>query len=165
MDAGATWSTVAENVVGDTLDWVAPENSTVNALVRVTEFDESGALGSNTTAKPFAIRPSITAVEVGETALPKQFALYPNAPNPFNPNTTIRFDMPVSGIARVMVFGVGGRLVKEWALGVLPAGSHRLTWDGRDAVGKPAASGVYFLRLEVEGVRRFRSSRTMLLLK
>jgi len=165
MDAGATWSTVAEGVVGDTLDWVPPENSTASALVRVTEFDASGALGSGISAKPFTIRPSITAVEVGQSALPKRFALYPNAPNPFNPSTTIRFDMPVPGDARVMVFGVGGRLIKDWALGVIPAGSHRLTWDGRDGVGEPAASGVYFLRLDVEGTRRFRSSRTMLLLK
>jgi len=165
LDAGSTWSTVAEHAVGDTLDWIAPDYPTVNALVRVFVYDDEGALGSDTSARPFAIRPSITGVETQESAFPRAFMLYPNAPNPFNPSTAIRFDMPVPGHARVAVFGVGGRLVKEWALGALPAGRHQITWDGKDAVGKPAASGVYFLRLDVRGERSFRASRTMLLLK
>jgi len=165
LDAGSTWSTIAEHVVGDTLDWIAPDYPTVNALVRVIAYDEEGALGSDTSTKSFAIRPSVTGVETDEGALPRAFVLYPNAPNPFNPTTTIRFDMPYPGDTRVSVFGVGGRLVKEWTLASLPAGRHQLTWGGKDAGGKPVASGVYFLRLDIRGERRFRASRTMLLLK
>ncbi|MBA4378222.1 MAG: hypothetical protein C0395_06125 [Gemmatimonas sp.] len=78
-------------------------------------------------------------------------------PNPFNPATTIRFVLPTAGFARMVVFDVTGRLIRTLVDGVLPRGAHEAVWDGRDSVGRGAASGVYLARLVTEsGVRTVR---------
>lgn len=74
-----------------------------------------------------------------------------NAPNPFNPLTTIRFDLPAAGSVRLAVCDVAGRLVRILVDGERPAGTHEVVWDGRDAGGRGMASGGYFARLEADG--------------
>jgi regulation of enolase protein 1 (concanavalin A-like superfamily) len=73
--------------------------------------------------------------------------LHPNAPNPFNPTTSITFDLARPGRVRLQVFGLDGRLVRVLADGDLPAGRHACTWDGVADDGRTLASGVYLLRL------------------
>ena len=83
--------------------------------------------------------------------------LHPNQPNPFNPLTTLRFDVPLGGRARLDVYDVAGRLIRVLVEGERAAGSHEAVWDGRDSAGRAMASGSYFARLEagdeVETVR------------
>lgn len=85
-----------------------------------------------------------------------------NVPNPFNPQTTISFVLDSRERIRLEVYDVAGRLVITLADGVLPAGRHRLPWDGRDRLGAPVATGTYFYRLTA-GRRSI--SRKMLLVK
>ncbi len=73
-------------------------------------------------------------------------------PNPFNPSTTIRFTLETGGIAEIDVFDPSGRLVTGLASGFYSAGIHETSWDGRDAEGRPVASGVYFYRLRAGDV-------------
>ncbi|HKW51772.1 MAG TPA: S8 family serine peptidase [Candidatus Eisenbacteria bacterium] len=96
---------------------------------------------------------------------PRAFALHQNTPNPFNPATTIRFDLPAPASATLRVYGVDGRLAREWALGLLPAGGHQIEWDGRDSRGREVPSGVYFCRIQVEGGHRYDATVRMMLLK
>ncbi len=80
--------------------------------------------------------------------LPVQLRLAPARPNPFRGTTEIRFDLPAPSRASLDVFDVTGRRITELlAEGLLEAGAHRRTWDGRDASGRPVSSGVYFVRL------------------
>jgi len=80
-------------------------------------------------------------------AAPASFQLLPNFPNPFNPSTTIRFDLPKPAIADLIIYDVRGRQVKTFASGEhFLAGRHQLHWDGTDDSGAQLASGVYFLR-------------------
>lgn len=72
-------------------------------------------------------------------------------PNPFNPRTTIRFELPRSQQVRLAVYGLGGRLVSVLASGVFAAGRHEVVWGGRDARGLVVASGLYVSRLESGG--------------
>lgn len=72
-------------------------------------------------------------------------------PNPFNPSTTLRLDLPRSGRARVEIFDVSGRRVTTLLDGELSAGRQEITWHGRDDQGRAVASGVYFARLVHEG--------------
>jgi hypothetical protein len=72
-------------------------------------------------------------------------------PNPFRTKTTIRFDLPESGFARLAVFDVRGRLVRTLMEGRQPAGSGAISWDGYTASGALAPVGVYFARLESQG--------------
>jgi hypothetical protein len=78
-------------------------------------------------------------------------ALYQNVPNPFNPVTTIRFSLPRDARAVLSVFAVDGAEVARLINETRPAGIHAVRWDGRDAAGRPLASGVYFYRLEATG--------------
>jgi endonuclease/exonuclease/phosphatase family metal-dependent hydrolase len=73
--------------------------------------------------------------------------LLPNVPNPFNPSTRILFEMDGPGTAELSVFDARGRLVRRLTRGDYPAGTHQVTWDGSDQQGRPAASGVYQVRL------------------
>lgn len=79
-------------------------------------------------------------------ALP--FALYQNAPNPFNPSTTIRFYLPERRPVALDVYDVSGRLVKRLTEGNREKGMHSLSWDGRDAAGRDVGPGMYFARLK-----------------
>ena len=81
-------------------------------------------------------------------------------PNPFNPSTTLRFDLGAAGPARLSLHDAQGRRVRVLAEGVFAAGEQVLTWDGRDDAGRALPSGVYFSRLEAEG--RVESSKLVL---
>lgn len=74
--------------------------------------------------------------------------LHQNYPNPFNPSTTIAFDLAQAANVELCIYNVKGQLLRELKPGNLPAGSHNVIWDGRDMHGKPAASGIYFIRLQ-----------------
>ncbi|HEU4366366.1 MAG TPA: FlgD immunoglobulin-like domain containing protein, partial [Candidatus Krumholzibacteria bacterium] len=75
-------------------------------------------------------------------------ALGQNAPNPFNPSTRIEYSLAARARAVIAIHDSSGRLVRRLDGGVLPAGRHAAAWDGRDTLGRPVASGVYFYRLE-----------------
>ncbi|MBZ0269120.1 T9SS type A sorting domain-containing protein [bacterium] len=78
-------------------------------------------------------------------------ALQPSAPNPFRESTSIPFAVERPGRGRLEVFDVTGRLVARLHDGPLAAGTHRVTWDGRDEGGRSVPAGVYFYRLETGG--------------
>jgi len=79
--------------------------------------------------------------------LPKAFALKQNYPNPFNPSTEIVFDLEKSSTINLTVFNVLGQKVKVLANGVQQAGTHSLSWDGRDEMGATVSTGLYFYTL------------------
>jgi len=88
----------------------------------------------------------ITGAEAGQAAA--RARLLPNAPNPFNPATAIRFVLPRPAAATVEIVDVGGRRLRCLLDGVrLPAGTHVVEWNGRDDAGRSVASGVYLCRL------------------
>ena len=94
--------------------------------------------------------------------MPATFALYPNVPNPFNPETTIRFDLPHDSAVRLEVYDVLGQQVRMLVTEELPAGVHQTIWDGRNKLGEQVGSGVYFYRLQAGS---FSQMQRMLLLK
>jgi hypothetical protein len=88
--------------------------------------------------------------------------LYQNWPNPFNPTTTIRFDIVRTSHVSLCVYDVSGRMVRSLVDGKLPRASHVVDWDGRDDRGRPVASGVYFYRLHADD---FAMTKKMVFLK
>lgn len=82
-----------------------------------------------------------------EEIMPAVLALDRNYPNPFNPQTTIGFALPLPGEVELSVFDVRGRLVVDLVDGTLVAGHHEATWRGADTSGRQVASGTYFYRL------------------
>ena len=99
-------------------------------------------------------------------AVPASFALYPNVPNPFNPETVIRFALARESQVRLEVFDVVGQRVRTLRAESLSAGEHQAVWDGRSDSGERVSSGVYFCRLQAGYVGgEFSQVRRMLLLK
>lgn len=88
--------------------------------------------------------------------------LHPNYPNPFNPSTTISFDMPKTGPASLNIYNVKGQLVRNLVSGTREFGSHSVIWDGRDNNGNTAPSGLYFYRLQTDNHTQ---TRKMMLMK
>ncbi len=93
---------------------------------------------------------------------PVVLGLDQNFPNPFNPMTNIRYTLGKQGQAKITIFDVSGRMVRELTDGMKPAGSHVAMWDGLDANGQPMPSGTYFYRLEAPD---FEATRSMVLVK
>jgi hypothetical protein len=93
----------------------------------------------------------VDARTAGTIRLPAEASLDQNFPNPFNPTTTVRFALAEPAQVHLTVLNVRGQRVATLADGLFNAGPHTVTWDGRDATGRPAASGIYFYRLEAAG--------------
>jgi hypothetical protein len=97
-----------------------------------------------------------TIVERPSEGLPSSFQLYQNIPNPFNPTTTIRFDLAEPSPVRLTVFNVVGQRIRVLWDGHKPAGKHSVQWDGKDDWGQDVGSGVYLYRLTMEGQTQVR---------
>jgi len=92
------------------------------------------------------------AASPGDGPVPLRTQLFQNTPNPFNPSTRIRYDLARDGQVELTVFDVAGRLVRTLVDGKQTAGSHAAIWNGRDDAGKRVSSGVYFYRLQANGL-------------
>ncbi len=97
-----------------------------------------------------------------EDNLPTDYSLAQNYPNPFNPTTDIEFTLPVAARVKLDVFNILGRKVRRLIDQDLPAGVHRVTFNGQGDNGKTLATGVYFYRLNTES---YTETKKMLLLK
>jgi len=85
--------------------------------------------------------------DVAPSALPAFSRITGNAPNPFNPRTTIRYELAAAGDVRLDVYDLAGRRVRTLVAERQEAGRHAAVWDGRDDAGRPGATGVYLVRL------------------
>ena len=73
--------------------------------------------------------------------------LYPNYPNPFNPETTIQYSLETPGWVDISIYNIGGQLIRELKRGIENSGMHSLIWNGRDDHNNAAASGLYYVRM------------------
>jgi hypothetical protein len=92
----------------------------------------------------------------------RRSTLRPNVPNPFNPRTTVFFDVAVAGQVQVRVYSLSGRLVRTLVSRELTVGNHEVIWDGIDDAGRSVASGTYLVRMVAQDRT---DSRSMVLLK
>jgi len=89
-----------------------------------------------------------------ETTPTRQSRLLPNHPNPFNPQTTITYELAQASPVRLEIFDIaGGRVRLLSPLHFAATGTHRVLWDGRDDLGRALPSGVYLVRMEAAGHR------------
>jgi hypothetical protein len=106
-----------------------------------------------------------TDIETDLKVVPGQFKLYANYPNPFNPETTIRYNLPADQSSYrviIKIYNTLGELIITLRDEQQRPGMYQLTWDGRNTQGQAVPSGVYFLTLEAGN---FKASQKMLLVK
>lgn len=104
----------------------------------------SGALpdiGAHEYRSPVGVEDDLPARQMSLTAYP----------NPFNPRTTLSLRIDATSTVALVVFDSRGHRIAELYRGVLPAGTHDLRWDGRDAGGREVAAGTYLARLDADG--------------
>jgi hypothetical protein len=118
--------------------------------------------GHVSSLSPFAIAVPVPTA-VNDEPIPNRFALHANVPNPFNPITTIHYDVPRGGAdVNITVYDVSGRLVRELVNEHRAPGNWTVTWNGEDNHGVRVASGVYFYRMRAGD---FIETKKMVLLK
>ena len=101
------------------------------------------------------------------TVLPSKSALLPNYPNPFNPETWIPYDLARDADVHIHIYDLKGKSIRQLAIGFQTAGTYRtrsraVYWDGRNAIGEPVASGIYFYTFRAG---QFKTTRKMVILK
>jgi hypothetical protein len=105
--------------------------------------------------------PSLDGSPVAE--MPVRFELFQNAPNPFNPVTSISFSVPdgEGSFLSLVIYDTRGKKIVTAAEGIYPAGWHTVVWNGKDSRGAPVGSGLYFYELRV-GEEVWRRKMTLL---
>jgi hypothetical protein len=147
-----TWSTTAHPLeFGTQFNFrfdadVAPELADAVMLMH-----EAGVDGDTLTAETLAPQTSNLLASPGPAATPAALAIGDVSPNPFNPSTTVHYTVPEGGAVTLEIVDVSGRRVRSLFSGVHAGGSHVALWNGLDDSGRPAASGVYLVRLESAG--------------
>lgn len=164
------------------LDWIEPDivDGTIAAgdsvevtltwygILPVTEDIVEGYLGieSNDPATPIVnVHAVLDVMVVGiddQELLPTSFELFRNYPNPFNPSTTIKYNLKNETKVSLQVYNVLGQHVRTLVSGTQNAGRYEVIWDGKNDLGNHVSTGVYIYRIEAEN---FIKSHKMMLLK
>ncbi len=153
------YATVKYNSAGEE-QWVARYNGPGNSYDYVTAIAVDGSGNVYVTGYSEGNKWSVytTIKYSGETGivdeiinLPSTVYLGNNYPNPFNSSTTIQYTLPRNEYVRLSIYSISGQLVKTIENGVRSVGVHTESWNGTDARGRSATSGIYFYRLEAGG--------------
>lgn len=130
-------------------DWelVSREDFTYDAAGNMTEWLISDVFFTEIepSSRTLYTYSEVTSNPDGATPLrPTSLSVFPN---PFNPNTTIAFDLPKAEKVEIAVFNLKGQKVRTLLNDNKSAGKHQVNWDGKDDSGHPLSSGIYFLKL------------------
>ena len=105
---------------------------------------------------------SMVSISPDAGTLPEKFALYPAYPNPFNPVTTLRYDLPEGALVNITIYDMMGRQVKTLMNDQQTAGHRSLQWNATNNAGSPVSAGIYLYMIQAG---EFRQTRKMVLLK
>lgn len=128
---------------GDLGDFLGVSNEGV-WILNVMDHEPGHAGNIDAWGLHFTLTDSVSG---GGHVPPARTRILGNKPNPFNPTTTIAFELAVPGRTRLSIHDVRGMLVRVLLDRELPDGPHETSWDGRDGATRQVASGVYLLRL------------------
>ena len=108
--------------------------------------------------------PAVVAGVLELQSTPREFALHQNFPNPFNPDTTIKYDLAESADVTLQIYNVLGQVVRTLVVSEAQnAGRYQIRWNGMDDRGVPVSSGIYFYQISADG--KFSDVRKLMLLK
>jgi hypothetical protein len=132
-DNGATWTALNSGLM----------TTSVAALATNARGDMfAGTGGNGVFSSQFT-----TGVKENVGEIPRAFMLAQNHPNPFNPSTVIKYELPQAVDVQLAIWDLTGRRVRKLVQQQQPAGRYAITWDGRNEQGEALASGVYLYQL------------------
>lgn len=171
----------------DGVNWTKDSNNPVLPVGGSTAWDRNVAIvtqvlneggvykmwygGSNLLTVFGAGLATLTAVSIDDHSgsIPMAFRLEQNFPNPFNPITTILYEIPTRGFVTLVIYDLLGRQMVRLLDGHQDTGLHAIEWDGKDVHGRLVSSGVYYYQVSYEpnfsAYRQMKLTRTMLLLR
>ena len=153
---GGEWNAVAMSpVAGDYVGTIPPPPVDGETDYYIHAQDNSGREAGMPRVEParyYSFAHLVGDTGVGPQAPGPAAKLFANYPNPFNPNTLFSFELLYSDQVRLAVYDARGQRVRLLIDGLVPAGRSEARWDGRDDLGKPLPSGVYYYRLQAAGI-------------
>ena len=133
----------------------------VNGLINLTKYywrvNAKNAGGTSNYSATWNFTPGFVGITNSNNEIPKVHKLYPNYPNPFNPSTTIKFDLPLKSYATIKIYDILGRQVTQLFNEILNPGSYEVNWSSNNY-----ASGIYYYIFESNS---FKDTKRMVLLK
>ena len=102
------------------------------------------------------------ALFIDEIIYPEKFTIHQNYPNPFNPVTTLRYDLPETGLVKITIYDMLGRQVKTLINQRQNAGYKSVIWDATNDFGKPVSAGIYLYQIQAG---EYMQTKKMVLLK
>ncbi len=142
-----------------------PENASADMIISKLRLQNIVAIDASGETLAFdMLPPGLSDAAAGSKTerKPQTFALLDNYPNPFNPSTTISYQLPEPESVKLEIFDVLGRHVRTLVDKPQSAGNHSVVWDGRDQRGQKVASGIYIYSMKAGS---FFDRRKLLLLK
>ena len=156
---------IAANLSGGSIDasgntfMSIPVDFTGNKLdVSQVSLDGINLAGADGSLIDHVARTNSSDVKV----IPGEFALHQNFPNPFNPSTEIRFDLPEEGMVELAVYNLMGQRIRSLSSKTMEPGFHAVGWDGTNDWGSQVSTGMYFYSIRAKS---FQSTKKMLFLK
>lgn len=175
-DSVLTWRLYLENasVLGDTL-WISWDRTTIRNDgdysmngIDMKLNDKLMIVSDTVISILFKVDTTVTSVS-GASELPKDFVLFQNYPNPWNPSTLINYNLPKRVNVNLEIFDILGRRVRSLVNDVQETGLHSVIWDGNNDAGLRVSSGTYFYRLTAKSIgvpnKAFTQVKKMLLLR
>jgi hypothetical protein len=160
-DGGRTWQTIQLDLPVSQLNyqWIIPDILTDNAQIQIL-MDNVGAnyvdISSN-----FTIAEKVLGVKEQEE-YPKVLNLVSNFPNPFNPSTTIKYEISQISQVKVVIYDMLGREIRVLDSGIKAQGIHSIIWNGVNESNVPIGAGVYFYQIQAGDIVE---TKKMVLLK
>ena len=150
---------VYEEILEQVFEGSPVNGATVRLNVRATDgIDTVDVTGDNIVL--YVNRYDYLSVE--SEGIPTEFALHENYPNPFNPSTTLRFDLPEVSNITLTIFNMLGQKIRTYDMQSAAAGYHTLKWNATNDYGDPVGAGIYLYQLQSKD---FVKTRKMVLMK
>lgn len=157
--SGTSPSTVDFNI---DVTGLLPGNYTAKVIIKQISAIATGIEDDEDTVSVTLNVDFQTGVDDLGGTMPTAFSLEQNFPNPFNPTTSIEFNLPKASNVTLSVYNILGQKVVDLVNSSLSAGNKQIEWDGRDKNGRTVESGVYFYKLTAD---EYTMTRKMMMLK
>jgi len=128
------------------IHWIAERRVSINPIFELGTAAGFNVIAAGQYGTILKLGLGVTSTGNNNTSTPKEFSLEQNFPNPFNPNTNVKFSIPFESNVKLTVYDISGKEVSKLVNSKMNAGSHTVNFNASEY-----SSGVYFYRLDVTG--------------